>query len=276
MTLTALHRQFTAEFLKARRRSLFFGVLGLMLFFAVLPLPIAIAGATDAGIRDWARDLVSFPGCLWNTLRLAHLALPILVTVVAASAVGGEYSGGTWKMTLPRTTSRASSLLAKFLATLALTLGSLAFTFAFSVAMGAVGSLILGLPFVPAPVELGAGDVGRMVAYFVLEFSCIISLAMLASVATRSFIGGALLGYVAQHLLRAATFLPGGWISPMPNLDSLQAQWLARSRYRLDDVTAALGHTLSWQASAAAVVVFTVGFVLLAMWLFEKRDLASE
>jgi ABC-type transport system involved in multi-copper enzyme maturation permease subunit len=274
--LTALSRQFAAEVLKARKRSLFFGTLGLLLFFAILPLPIAIAGAADASIRDWARDLVTFPGCLWNTLKLTHLVLPILITVVAAGAVGGEYSGGTWKMTLPRTTSRASPLVAKFLATLALTLGSLAFTFAFAAAMGAVGSLILGFPFVAGPLGVGAGEVGRMVAYFVLEFSCIISLSMLASVATRSLIGGAVLGYVSQHLLRALTFLPGGWLSPMTNLESLQARWLAQSSYRIADVEAAMGRAMSWQASTATVVVFTLGCGLVAIWLFEKRDLASE
>ena len=276
MTLTALHRQLTAEFLKARRRSLFLGALGALLFFAILPLPIAIAGASDSGIRDWARDIVSFPGCLWNTLRLANLALSLLVCVVAAGAVGGEDSAGIWKMMLPRTTSRASPLLARFLAVLALTLGSLAFALAFTVAMGAVGSLILGLPFLPAPVELSLGDVGRMVAYYVLEFSCLISIAMLASVATRSLIGGALLSYLTQHVLRAVTFLPGGWLSPMTNLDLLQTKWLSRSRFRVSDVEAALGRTMSWQASTVTVLVFTVAFVLLAMWLFEKRDLTSE
>ncbi|QSQ25994.1 ABC transporter permease subunit [Pyxidicoccus parkwayensis] len=276
MNLIALHRQFTAELLKARKRNLFLGVLGLLLFFGVLPVPIAIAGSANDNMRDWARSLVTFPGCLFNTIKIANISLPLLITVVAAGAVGSEYSGGTWKMTLPRTTSRASSLVAKFLATLVLTLGAVAFTYVFAIVMGAGGSLALGLNFVPGPVNLGAGDIGRMVAYYTLEFGCTISLTMLASVATRSFVGGTLLGFTAQHLLRGAVFLPGGWVSPMANLDSLQTRWLALSAYDKQDVENVLGHDMTWQASTVSVVAFSLAFMLLTMWLFEKRDLASE
>lgn len=274
--LTALSRQFQAEFVKARRRGLYLGALGVLLLFAILPLPIALAAANDPGLVSWARDIVSFPGCLWNTVRMAHLALPLLVAIVAAGCVGGEYSAGTWKMTLPRTTARASALLAKFLASLVLTLGGLAAALAFTTAMGALGSLMLGLPFVPAPVGMSAGDVGRVVAFFVMEFGFIISLAMFAAVLTRSLIGGALLGYLSQHLLRALTFLPGGWLSPMTNLDNLQAHWLPQSHFRLSDVQAALGRAVSWQTSMATVLVCAVALGLLSVWLFEKRDLASE
>lgn len=276
MTPTVLLRQFRAEFVKARGRGLYQGVLGVMLFFAVMPLPIAIAAAADASLVSWARDIVSFPGCLWNTVRMSHVAIPLLVAILSAGCVGGEYSAGTWKMTLPRTPARASALIAKFLASLVLTLGGLAFSLAFTTAMGAVGSLLLDLPFVPAPVGLSAGDVGRIAAYFVVEFSFLISLAMLAAVLTRSLIGGALLGYLAQHLLRALTFLPGGWLSPMTNLDNLQAQWVPQSHFRVADVQAALGRAMSWQASVAAVLFFGLAFVLLSVWMFEKRDLASE
>lgn len=276
MNPTALYRQFSAELLKARKRSLFFGVLGLLLFFAVLPLPIALAGLSNTGVREWARDIVSFPGCILNTLQLSSLALPLIVTVVAAGAVGSEFSGNTWKMTLPRTTSRASPLVAKFLATLVLTLVSLAFTLAFATATGAVGSLILGQPFVPVPVDPKAGDLGRMVAYFTLQFGCIISLAMLASVATRSFIGGALSAFVIQQVMRALAFIPGGWLLPMSNLDWLQAKWLTGDPRKLAEMEATLGRAMSWQASTATVVAFSLGFILLAVWLFERRDLTSE
>jgi ABC-type transport system involved in multi-copper enzyme maturation permease subunit len=276
MMLTALSRQYTAEFVKARRRSLFYGALGTLLVFAFLPIPIAISGASSTSIRDWARALVSFPGCVQNLLMLTSALLPILVAMVAAGAVGGEYSGGTWKMTLPRTRSRASPLLAKFLAVLTLSLGALVAALLFTTAMGAVGCLILGLPFLPVPVELNAGTLGRQAAYIVLEFSCFISLAMFASVLTRSLIGGALLGYVAQHLLRATTYLPYGWLSPMTNLELLQAKWMSQSSRRIEDLEAAMGRAMSWQASLATVLFFTLGFLLLSMWLFEKRDLTSE
>ena len=276
MMLTTLLRQFHAEFIKARRRGLYYGSFGVVLLFAILPLPIALAAVNDKGLVTWARDIVSFPGCLWNTVRLVHLSLPLLVAIVAAGSVGGEYSAGTWKMTLPRTTARASALVAKFLASLVLTLGGLAAALAFTCLMGALGSLLLGLPFIPAPVGLSAGDVGRIVAFFVVEFGFIISLAMLAAVLTRSLIGGALLGYLSQHLLRMLTFLPGGWLSPMTNLDNLQAHWLPKGHFRLADVQAALGRAVSWQTSMATVLCCGVAFVLLSMWLFEKRDLASE
>jgi hypothetical protein len=115
-----------------------------------------------------------------------------------------------------------------------------------------------------------------MAAYYALEFTCIISMTMLASVITRSFIGGILLGFATQHLLRGATFLPGGWISPMPNLDLLQSKWMARSLFGKQEVEDALGLAMSWQASTVSVVAFSIAFLVLAVWLFEKRDLASE
>jgi ABC-type transport system involved in multi-copper enzyme maturation permease subunit len=276
VNLTTLLRQCQAEFVKARGRGLYQGALGVMLLFAIIPLPVAVSASFDADQVKWASEIVTFPGCLWNTIKIAHLALPLLVAIVTAGCVGGEYSAGTWKMTLPRTKARASALIAKFLASLALTVGVLAFTLAFTAAMGAVGSLILGIAFVPGPVGLSAGDVGRIAAYFVIEFGFIISLAMLAAVLTRSLIGGALLGYLSQHLLRALTFLPGGWLSPMTNLDNLQAHWVPQSHFRIADVQAALGRAMSWQSSVAAILVFGAAFCLLSVWLFEKRDLASE
>ncbi|MFP2928551.1 ABC transporter permease subunit [Pyxidicoccus sp. 3LG] len=276
MTFSALLRQMSAELLKARRRSLYYGAFGVLLFIAVLPLPISLAALNNDSLRTWARDIVSFPGSMWNTLRLAQMAIPVLVTLVAAGAVGGEYSGGTWKMTLPRTVSRASPLVAKFVVSLLLSLGALAFALALSSALGALGALLLGLPVVPAPVGLGAGDVFRIVAFLVLEFGFIIALTMFASVLTRSLIGGAMLGFFAQHLIRAMTFLPGGWISPMTNLDALRARWMPQSHFRLAEAEAVLGRAMSWQASTATVLAFGLGFCLLAVWLFEKRDLASE
>ncbi|HEX8697540.1 MAG TPA: ABC transporter permease subunit [Myxococcaceae bacterium] len=276
MTPTVLLRQFHAEFVKARGRSLYLGSLGVVLLFAVIPLPVSIAAAYNPSLVEWAHDLASFPGCLWNTIRISHLVLPLLVAIVAAGCVGGEYSADTWKMTLPRTKVRASALLAKFLASLVLMLGGLAFALAFTTVMGLVSSRILGLPFVPGPVGLSAGAVGLLAGYFVLEFSFLISLAMLAAVLTRSLIGGALVGYLSQHLLRALTFLPGGWVSPMTNLDNLQALWVPQSHFRAADVQAALGRAVSWQSSVVTVLVFSVGFCLLSVWLFEKRDLASE
>nr|WP_246356731.1 ABC transporter permease subunit [Pyxidicoccus fallax] len=269
-------RQFRAEFVKARGRGLYHGALGVLLVFAILPLPAALAATFDKNLVSWASDLASFPGCLWNTTRLAHMVLPLLVAIVAAGCVGGEYSSGTWKMTLPRTATRASALLAKFLASLVLTLGGLAFALVFTVAMGAVGSVLLGQPFVPEPVGLGAGDVGRILAYFVLDFAFLIILAMFAAVLTRSLIGGAMLGYAAQHLLRMLTFLPGGWLSPMTNLDNLRAHWVPMSHFRVQDVQSALGRAVSWQTSLATVLFFFAAFGLLSAWLFEKRDLASE
>jgi ABC-type transport system involved in multi-copper enzyme maturation permease subunit len=271
-----LLRQFHAELVKARGRGLYLGTLGVLLLFAIIPLPVAISAAFNPNLTQWAHEITSFPGCLWNTVKIAHLALPLLVAIVAAGCVGGEYSADTWKMTLPRTRARASALIAKFLALLALTLGGLAFMLAFTTLMGAVGSLILGLPFVPGPVGLSGREVVRITAYFVVDFGFIISLAMLASVLTRSLIGGALLGYLSQHLLRALTFLPGGWLSPMTNLDNLQAHWVPQSHFRVADVQAALGRAVSWQSSVVTVLVFSAAFVLLSVWLFEKRDLSSE
>jgi len=276
MTATTLLRQFHAEFVKAQGRGLYQGALGVVLLFAIIPLPVAVSAAFDKDQVQWASEIATFPGCLWNTIRIAHLAQGLLVAIVTAGCVGGEYSGGTWKMTLPRTKARTSALIAKFLAALVLTLGGLAFMLGFTTAMGAVGSLILGVPFVPGPVGLGAGEVARIVAYFAIDFGFVISLAMFAAVLTRSLIGGALLGYLSQHLLRALTFLPGGWLSPMTNLDNLQAHWVPQSHFRMADVQAALGRAVSWQSSVVTVLVFTAAFCLLSMWLFEKRDLASE
>jgi ABC-type transport system involved in multi-copper enzyme maturation permease subunit len=268
--------QLGAELLKARRRTLLYVSLGVLLFFAVLPLPITLAALRDSNLREWASGLVSFPAGLWNTLRMAHVTIPILTAVVAGAVVGGEYAHGTWKMILPRTPGRASPLAAKFVVCLLFTLGGLWLFVALSCAVAALGAALLGVPFVPGPVELGAAELLRIQAFFLLEFTFLISLTMFAVVLTRSLIGGILLGYLAQHLLGLITFLPGGWLSPMTNLDALQSKWLPQSRFGAADVEAALGHSMSSQASTAVVLLSCLAFGLLALWLFQRRDLASE
>jgi ABC-type transport system involved in multi-copper enzyme maturation permease subunit len=272
----AFLRQFLAEFFKARRRSLYYGALAVLLFFSVLPLAVAFAAWRSPNLRDWALDFVSYPGGLWLMLKNVQLILPMLVVVVAAGTVGGEYSAGTWKMTLPRTASRTSVMVAKFVASAMLSMGALWVAMAVSIGASALGARLLGVPFFSTSAGVGGGEFLRSQAFLLLQLVLVISYGMLAAVLTRSLIGGMLLGVVMPHLLRFGTFLPFGWLSPMTNLDLLQARWLPQSRFRAVDVESALGRSISWQTSTGTVLLFSLGFTLLAVWLFERRDLASE
>jgi ABC-type transport system involved in multi-copper enzyme maturation permease subunit len=264
----------SAELLKARRRGLFLGALGILLFFAVLPLPITLSALRDASLRPWATSLVTFPGCLWNTLRLAHLVLPMLVACVGAGIVGGDYAADTWKMVLPRTPRRSSALRARFLAALLLCACGLWLAMALMCAVGVAGSAVLGVPFLSGEPAPSPSDALRIQAYYLLEFTFALTSSMLAAVVMRSLVGGILVGYLfGQHLVRLLTFAPGGWMSPMTNLDMLQARWLPQSQFRPQDVEAALGRAVGWPTSVACVLAFSAGCFLLAAWLFERRDL---
>lgn len=268
-----LWHRLLSELVKARRRPLYRVLLAVALCLGVFPLAMAFNAWRDPKSLSMAAGFLSWPGCLLMALLPLLPLSRLLVAVLVGGMVGEEYSAGTWKMTLPRARRRSTSLFAKWLAGLLLACAGLLCALAFSLACSAVGARLLGVPFASgAPTP---GKLGLTALFLLLDASLTVSLALLATVATRSQLGGALAGALGPTFLRQATFLPYGWLLPATHLDYLESQWLVQTSLKAADVIAQLQHptTVAW--SAAAVLAACAVCVAIAAAIFERRDLAS-
>lgn len=276
MSATILLRQIRAELLKARRRGIYLGTFAVLLIFAISPLISGADAWHDPHLRTWATAFVTLPHGLWANSSLIQLILPKLALVMGAAAVGGEYSARTWKMLLPRTTVRSSTLAARFLATLILCVGGLWVAQGVSLASAALGAHLIGVPFAPAGSMPDLWAVGAMELFFLLNLAINVSLGMLAALITQSLIGGFLTALVAEFLIRGGAMLPAGWLLPFANLDYLQARWFPQTGLTVRTMRHVMGGPLPWPVSLASVVVFAASFLLLGAWFFGRRDIAAE
>ena len=149
---------FAAEWLKLRKRPLTWALLALFLGLTTLYLALAAVvvrlsaegGATLALLRpeqlEQYRRQLSFPGVFGAVLGQINGTGGIMAVILAAGALGSDYSWGTLRVMLSRSPQRGMYLLAKLLALLlALLLASL-----LALAVGGLIALVagawLGLP----------------------------------------------------------------------------------------------------------------------------------
>jgi len=275
MRAVVFGRQVASELLKARRRSLFISTFIAQIAFAVFPAVIGFWTVRGKFAPDYALTWVTFPHCLWSVVRISQYVFPIIVGIIAAGSMGGEYASGTWKMILPRVGVRTSVLFAKFLASMGVAMVGLWCTVALGVCSGFLGATLMGVPFLGDTSGLW-GELVRAQAFFLVEILFVCAFATLMVVLTRSFVGGVVLGSLGQFLLPFAAFLPFGWVYPGANLQALEKILLTEGRFKQGEMESVLGGALHPGRSFACVMAFTVVFMGVALWLFARRDMVSE
>ena len=171
---------FAAEWLKLRKRPLAWALLALFLGLTTLYLALAAVivrlsvegGATLALLRpeqlEQYRRQLSFPGVFGAVLGQINGTGGIMAVILAAGALGSDYSWGTLRVMLSRSPQRGAYLLAKLLALLlALLLASL-----LALAAGALIALVagawLGLPSTLTARDLLALPLGLARALYVI------------------------------------------------------------------------------------------------------------
>jgi len=262
--------------MKARRRSLFRGLLVVLLFFAILPAAVGFEGMQHENLRHWAISCVQFPGCLWSMLKWAEVFLPFLMAIAGAGIVGLEYSSGTWKMILPRSPSRVTPLVAKWVVAVALCVVGVVIAELVTVAAGYAGARMLGVPFMSQGDGAYAVLFAKSQGFILLQAILMVSMSMLFTVLGRSLLAGVLLGVISEHVIRLLTLIPLGWLLPISNLDWLETQWMVKSRFVESEIVNVLRHPVSLASSIASVLVFSALFTGLMLLVFNRRDMVTE
>jgi ABC-type transport system involved in multi-copper enzyme maturation permease subunit len=175
-------RLFRAEWLKLRRRPLALGLLAIFLGLLTAYLGLwalvvalhegAIGGVTITALRpeqlaEIKRQL-SFPGVFGAVLGQINSVGGILAVLLAAGALGSDYSWGTLRALLSRAPDRGAYLLAKLLALLLALLVACVAALAIGAAIGLGASAWLGLPSTLTARDLAALPVGVARALFVI------------------------------------------------------------------------------------------------------------
>jgi ABC-type transport system involved in multi-copper enzyme maturation permease subunit len=289
-----------AEWLKLARRPLIWILLAVFLVLMLLSFGgqfifvglqsgvfggVSISFLSEAQFDQWRREL-SFPGVFGSVLGQANSYGGICAIVLAAGALGSEYSWGTLRAQLARQPERGRYLLAKLLVILLLLLVGLVI----ALLVGALLALLLG-GVLGDMGRLSAGDVllllpGMLRALYVMLPYILFTLA--ACIFGRSVLAGVAGGLVFLFLdggAAAFAFLAdvgGPLLTFLLNL-TLQRNITAltllnRTSYGFDpSVVAALDtQTLPppWQATLV-VGVYSALFLGVAYYLFSRRDIGG-
>ena len=267
-----------AEWLKLRRMGIVWITLLLPAALALLGsmLPIfSLASAArqlGAGMIQSALAEFSFPQPLFLGMQIVDFLGPILILIFVTATVGNEFSFDTWKNLIPRHASRDDFLVVKLAYALS-EAAALVVCVPLMFQAGALFALGTALDITPA-LNLTAADLRSLAVAFSitwLRLAIAACMALLAAVVTRSS-GGAIA--IAAPWLLADSFVNG--------LSFVGGVWrdLAQLTFNLN--LSALEAYLRGSAGAvpfaqclAVLLAYTLGFTLLAVAAFRRRDIAG-
>ena len=230
--------------------------------------------------RDFTRHAVLLPNSILLAFTMLQGTLFILVSILAAAALGGEYGWGTLRTVLTKGTGRWQFMLAKVLALMVTALAGLVV----AAATVALSSLIIGLFGLEGDSLQGSAEwlnVPIKMGTLLLSFLPYVMLALLATALTSSTALG-ITAFVVYYLIETTA-------SPILN----NFDWFQRiSEYLLSpNVTTVLqasygevSISINGSGDAAqpdilhAVLVlaaYAVVFGALTFWLFQRRDITG-
>ena len=231
-------------------------------------------------VRDFTRHAVLLPNSILLAFTLLQGTLFILVSILAAAALGGEYGWGTLRTVLTKGTGRWQFMLAKVLALMVTALAGLVV----AAATVALSSLFIGLFGLEGDSLQGSAewlDVPIKMGTLLYSFLPYVMLALLATALTSSTALG-ITAFMVYYLIETTA-------SPILN----NFDWFQRiSEYLLSpDVTTVLqasygevSISINGSSDAAqpdilqAVLVlaaYTLVFGALTFWLFQRRNITG-
>ena len=231
-------------------------------------------------VRDFTRHAVLLPNSILLAFTLLQGILFILVSIMAAAALGGEYGWGTLRTVLTKGTGRWQFMTAKITALMLTALAGLVV----AAATVALSSLFIGLFGLEGDSLQGSAewlDVPIKMGTLLFSFLPYVMLALLATAVTSSTALG-LTAFVVYYLIETTA-------SPILN----NFDWFQRvSEYLLSpNVTTVLetsygevSVSINGSAEGAqpdllhAVLVlaaYTLVFGAFTFWLFQRRDITG-
>jgi len=264
-----------AEWLKLRRMNITWAML-------VIPSALALLGSTIpvATLRNAARYLgpninesirqLAFPQPWLFGLQIDDFLGSLLVLVFITSIVGNEYHFDTWKNLLTRHPGHGRLLLTKLAyALMASVLLLIAVPLIFQV--GTLVALRTALDWTPPALALNPTDAREIIALTItagLRMVIAACTGLLASVVARSSGGGFAIAapwMVADSIVSGLSFAGGLWTDLAPFTFNFNLTALAANLSGGRGLTAV-------GANLIVLSVYTLGFTVLAITIFRRRD----
>lgn len=266
-----LAAEWTKTYRRPMHRLLLWLMLGLVFGGALL---ITLSTLADPSWKERLGDLLPFPLIVVRLKTLVGVLAPFIVCLLTASVVGGEYAQDTWKMILPRRAGRGVFLVVKALCAWAFSLLILgAFI---GVGTGLAGVAAHWVQLTPSQTALDATFPTAGLVCLVLQVTVLVGVTTLLTIATRSMTAGA--GAALVWAMMGAAVAPKerhlALFFPDVHLENLAALW-SHDGVLLDRVQSAFEAEISARQSLLVLGAYAAFGLLLAVWLFARRDQAG-
>ena len=279
-----------AEWLKTRKRPINRGLLALMplLLVGIMVFPTVLALVDPATFLDEAEELLPYPRNLALSVEMLTQIGFLLVVGFVATSVGSEYGRDTWKAIMPRYGRRTPFLLAKWLVGLGVLPLLVLAMIAVELPLGWLSALLLDLSADPESVSAATMHVRRLIV-LLLQFVFIGTLTLFGTVATRSTIGGAIIGmFVTKALTVIREMLPllaervpllgkgAAWLLPVTHFSNLGEQWVMNDPPAETIMAVLLGRSVPLVVNLLVVLSYILLMLGASLYLFNRRDMAGE
>lgn len=268
-----------AEWLKTYRRPANLGILAIVLvvlvaLYSILTGMALYEGPNSATHTEMSQQL-GFPSGMGAAMQVLSVLGSLLSIVFVANIIGSEYTRDTWKMILPRRGNRLAFLSVKLLMGL------------FCMALLIVTTLVLGQLLAWIGVAILGGSFtgsGSLSDQLKAAFSALMDMAfygvitLVAAVATRSTIGGIVVGFVSTQILGVASLLSqtAAKILPVAHLQNISAQWVFKQPELDMQLNQMFGGPMSPVVSLAVVLGYIAALAVAGTWMFKTRDMAGQ
>lgn len=257
-------RAFVSEWVKMRRRKLWYGSYGAIVGVVVMTTVVTILGAHHhAAHGELTLFQLSFASGLSQSLDQSGVLLGAVSFSIAAFQFGGEFSHGTLRNLLVRQPRRWALMAGKCLAVLSFLLGAIAVAAVFGICAAFVLAHIRHIPTEAWTSGLGMSDVGVQIGDIAASACGFAAIGMIAGLLLRSSVLAIAAGLAAllpfETILTDAVPGTGRWL-PAPLLESIAQGGASSAPFE-----AAL-----WTMAAYLGAAFTV-----AVLVFVRRDVTA-
>jgi ABC-type transport system involved in multi-copper enzyme maturation permease subunit len=258
-------RSFTSEWVKLRRRRLWYGCYGAISGVVLLTTIVTIAGALRHPGAHGALTLAQLAQAsgLSQGLTQSGVLLGAVSFSIAAFQFGGEFSHGTLRNLLVRQPRRWVLMVGKTLAVLSFIVGALAVATVFGICAAFVLAHIRHVPTEAWTSGVGMSDLGSLLGDLVVS-AC----------------GFAVIGMIAGVLLRSSVIAIAAGLAVLLPFETIltdavpgTTRWLPAQL--LESIAQGGSTSAPFAPAVITVSAYLAGAVAIAMLVFARRDVTA-
>ncbi len=263
--VTGIFRSFQSEWVKMRRRRLWWGSYGAISAVVVMTMVVDVVGAKRAGARGGSGSVAALARAsgLGRGLGDSVILLGAVALSIGAAQFGGEFSHGTLRNLLVRQPSRPAFFTGKSLGVLTFLVGAVLCAAVIGMAVAFLSAHLRGIPTTAWTSSAGMASFGRSVGDLVLA-AC----------------GFGFVGMALGVLLRSSVLAIGSGLAVLLPLESILAsadpslaRWLPG--HLLQAVAQGGTSVAGFGAALVTLAGYMVGILVLTVHIFSWRDVTA-